>query len=117
MKTTITGRHFEISDSLRQHVDDEAAKLQRFFGGIVDCSVTMSVEKHRHCAEVTVNVYEHTLRSSHESADMTLSIDKALEKVERQLKRVHDKLRQPQRVNKEDLLTSQTATEEEEDEE
>lgn len=115
MKITITGRHFEISDSLRQHVDDEAAKIERFFDGIVDCSVTMSVEKHRHCAEVTVNVYEHTLRSSHESDDMIQSIDKALEKMERQLKRVHDKLRQPQRVSKEDLLTG--LAEEEEDEE
>lgn len=115
MNMTVTGRHFEVSDSLRQHVDEEAAKLQRFFDGIVACSVTMSVEKHRHSAEVTVSVYDHTLRSSHESGDMIQSIDKALEKVERQLKRVHDKLRQPQRVNKEDLLAS--PTEEEEDEE
>lgn len=115
MNITITGRHFDVSTVLREHIEREAHKLKRFFDGIVDCHVTMSVEKHRHLAEVTANLYDHTLRSSHESEDMMVSVDKALEKMERQLKRVHDKMREPHRIKKEDLLTSRS--EEEEDEE
>ena len=117
MNITITGRHFEVSELLRMHIEQETNKLNRFFDGIVDCHITVSVEKHRHLAEITTHLYDHTLRSSHESEDMTLSVDKALEKMERQLKRMHDKFREPHRINKEDLLTSRSEEEEEEDEE
>lgn len=93
MRMEITARHFELSDPLKQLVDKWAQKLERFDERIVDCQVVMSVEKHRKVVEVLVNAHGHVLRGIHESHDMYLSVDGAFEKVEAQLKRLGDRLK------------------------
>ena len=50
MQVTVTGRHFEITDALRQHIEGKIRKLDRYLDGITDVYVVLSVEKHRHIA-------------------------------------------------------------------
>jgi len=93
MRVEITARHFELSDPLRQLVDKWVQKLERFDDRILDCQVVMDVEKHRKVAEVLVNTHGHVLRGKHESHDMYLSLDGAFEKIEAQLKRLGERLK------------------------
>ncbi len=39
----ITFRHLEPSEALRQHIEQEAAKLEEFFRPIVDCHVVIDL--------------------------------------------------------------------------
>jgi putative sigma-54 modulation protein len=44
MHVTVTGRHFEITDPLRQHIESKLNKLDRYLDGITDVHVVLSVE-------------------------------------------------------------------------
>ncbi len=92
MQITVTGRHFEISDPLRQHIETKIRKLTRYLDGITDVSVVLSVEKHRHIAEMNLLIKgKSPIRGVEETHDMYLSVDTALDKIERQIRRYKDK--------------------------
>lgn len=92
MHTTITGRHFEVTDALRQHIDTKIQKMERFLDGITDLHVVLSVEKHRHSAEITLlQANGNTLRSLEETHDMYESVDKVIEKIEKQARKLNRK--------------------------
>ena len=117
MNITITGRHFDVVDDLREHAEKQIRRVQRFYRDIIDIQITMAVERHRHLVEITAHIHDHTLRASGESDDMYTSIDRAAGKLERQLKKFHGKFREPPRVNKEKILSATMEEEEEEEEE
>jgi putative sigma-54 modulation protein len=114
MQSNLTGRHVEITDALREHIDKKLEKLSSYGDNITDVRVVLSVEKYRQFAEITVSGRGNTKFHSHEATDdMYVSVDKAIEKVERQLRRHMSKRRSTQR-RKDD---SANAFEEESDEE
>jgi len=106
MNITITGRHFNVADDLKDYAEKEINKLQRFYKDIIDVQITMAVERHRHLVEITAHIHDHTLRASGEAGDMYTSIDRAAEKMERQLRKLHGKFREPPRVDKEKILSA-----------
>lgn len=92
MQITVTGRHFEITAPLRQHIESKISKLTRYLEGITDVNVVLSVEKHRHIAEFNLQVRnKNPIRGVEETHDMYLSVDTALDKIERQIRRHKDK--------------------------
>ncbi|MBD3308517.1 ribosome-associated translation inhibitor RaiA [candidate division KSB3 bacterium] len=91
MQITLTGRHFEITDPLRQHIDNKMSKLDRYVNGITDVHVVLSVEKHRHIAEINLQVHGNLIRGLEEKHDMYQAVDAAIDKLERQVKRFKDK--------------------------
>jgi putative sigma-54 modulation protein len=92
MHITVTGRHFEVTEALRQHIDTKMQKMERFLGGITDVHVVLSVEKYRHSAEMTLlQANGNTLRSLEETHDMYESVDKAIEKIEKQARKLNRK--------------------------
>ena len=91
MQITVTGRHFEITDPLRQHIKSKISKLDRYIGGITDVHVVLSVEKHRHIAEINLQINGNPIRGLEETHDMYLSVDTVIDKIERQIKRYKDK--------------------------
>lgn len=93
MQISITGRHVDLSDSLRAHVEKRLEGLQRYFDGVIRAHVVFCVEKSRHVAEITIQANNVTLHAEDETADLYASIDGAADKIEKQLKRHKDRLR------------------------
>ena len=92
MQITVTGRHFEITDALRQHIETKIQKMERFLGGITDVHLVLSVEKYRHSAEITLlQANGNTLRSLEETHDMYESVDTVIEKIEKQARKLNRK--------------------------
>jgi putative sigma-54 modulation protein len=87
MQITVTGRHFEITDALRQRIENKIHKLDRYLDGITDVHVILSVEKHRHIAEIILQANGNSIRSLEETHDMYLAVDTVIDKVERQIRR------------------------------
>lgn len=58
MRITISGKNIDITDGLRQAVEDKLSKLERYFTPETDIVVTLSVEKERQKIEVTIPVKE-----------------------------------------------------------
>ena len=91
MKLTVTGRNIEITDGIRNHLNDKIDKTLADLGEAADVHVALSVEKHRHFAEVTVKTKGFTLHSQDETEDLYTSMDKALEKMEKQIRKNKEK--------------------------
>ena len=92
MRMNITARHFEIDRALEEHTHERLWTLKKYFDKVIDAHVILSVEKYRHIAEITLMVSGITLASKEESENMRLSIDRAVGKLERQVKRYKAKL-------------------------
>lgn len=93
MKLQITTRHFELTPEMRTSAEERVGKLKRYFEHIIDVSLILSAEKHRQTAEVTLRTNSHDLVGTAESSDMKGSIDQAVEKIEVQLRKHKDRIR------------------------
>lgn len=92
MKPTITTRHFELNESLRQRTEERLTKMQRFFDRILEARVVVSLEKNRYSAEATVTA-NGTPLSSHAVAESDkVALEQALDKLEGQVRRHKDRL-------------------------
>ncbi len=92
MQIDVTGRHVEITDSLRSYVETKFQKLERHFEHINNTHVILSVEKDRQKAEATVHVNRGNLFAEDEQVDMYAAIDGLIDKLDRQLKKHKEKL-------------------------
>ena len=93
MLLTINGKGMTVSDYFEGIVEKKAGKLERYFREDTEVIVTLSIEKSRHIAEVTVPFFDGTLlRTEESSGDLYSSIDAALKKLERMIRRHRTRL-------------------------
>ncbi len=93
-----TGRNLEITEAMRGYTEDKLSKLERFFDHIIDAKVIMSYNHNRNHdparVEVQVNVPHGVVRAEEAGQDTYAAVDKAVDKLERQLKKYKDRLRE-----------------------
>jgi len=116
MQLTVTGRHFEITDPLRQHIDSKMSKISRYIDNVTDVHVVLSVEKHRHTAEVTFQANGATIRGVEEQHDMYLAFDTVMEKIERQIKKLKEKGSRKGRAGSKEIVQAENEDEGEDSE-
>ena len=92
MKINITGRNIELTDGLKNAVEDKLSKLDKFFTEDTQANVTLSVEKDRQKIEVAIPVKGNIIRSEQVSNDMYVSIDLVEEVIANQMKKYRNKL-------------------------
>jgi len=92
MKTTVTGRHVDITPALRAYVEERVNRVARYSDLATQAAVILTVEKYRHTADVSLNVNGVVIQAKEETSEMYASIDQAVEKIERQLKKHKDRL-------------------------
>lgn len=96
MRTTVTSRHFKAHQSLVSYTEDSLGTLTKFYNGIIKSEAILSYERSRNStkkAEVNIHVYNAILTGTYASEDFYKSIDGAVQKLRRQLKRYKEKLR------------------------
>jgi putative sigma-54 modulation protein len=91
MTIEITGRKIEVTPALRSFTEKKLKKLDRLLDGITEAHVILTVEKHRHTAEILVKSRLARLSGSETTNDLYASIGNVLEKIERQAKKLKDK--------------------------
>lgn len=99
MNIIITGKNIDITEGLKEAVNDKIGKLAKYFSDDTTAKVTLSVEKDRQKIEVTIPVKGNIIRSEQVSNDMYVSIDLVEEIIERQLKKYKNKLVDKQQQN------------------
>jgi putative sigma-54 modulation protein len=93
MQSRTTARHFDLTDELKSFVDKEIDKLERYFNNIIDTHLILDAEKSRMTAELKVKVHGTVLTSKVRSFDMYESVEKVIDKMEQQLKRYKERLK------------------------
>ena len=92
MQVSITGRHLEVTDSLKAHVEDKISKLKRHFDHVTDVHVILGVEKMVQKAEATVQISGAKLFAEDHQEDMYVAIDNMVDKLDRQIIKHKEKI-------------------------
>lgn len=94
MEIRIAGRHIQVTDAMKDYAKKKLSHLERYFGHIIEAHVIMNVEKNVHKIEVVLHTNVGKIFGEEKTNDMYTSIDKVLEKMEVQLKRQKEKIKE-----------------------
>jgi len=94
MDIQITSRKFRAKDSLRDFINKKVKSLEKYNSEILDANIVLSYTRQsdsiKH-ADIVLQVPGKTLSVSEESEDFNISIDNAVDKLQRQLKKLKTK--------------------------
>ncbi len=92
MDIEITGRHVDVTDSMREYAEKRLSKLVDEFPRIDKIHVILDIQRFTHTAEVIVHARRRILHEAKESSEnMYASIDLVVDKMEKQLRKAIDK--------------------------
>ena len=86
MNVSITFRHMDASEAIKKHTAAKLGKLQKFLRQPMTAKVTISVDKLKHVAEARISSGGAHLEAKESSGDMYTSIDRMIEKLDRQIR-------------------------------
>lgn len=92
MQVHITGRHVDVTDGIRDHVYDKVERTLVDFPRVEDVRVILEVQKHDHRTEILIQGKNIHIEAHASAENMYTSIDEALDKAERQLRKLREKV-------------------------
>jgi len=93
MQVSVTFRNTESKEVLREYVQEKLSKLKKYLDYPLEANVVLTVEKHRHLAEVTLLANRLTINAQEETEDMFSAIDRVMDKLERQILKYKEKIK------------------------
>ena len=93
MRTKITCRHCELESGLKEHVENKIEHLSRYFDRVDEAHIVFQAEGHRCIADITVHASRAVISSEQTADDMRSAFDRSMEKVERQIRRYKERIR------------------------
>ncbi|MBQ8689805.1 MAG: ribosome-associated translation inhibitor RaiA [Clostridia bacterium] len=87
MKITIYGKQMTVRESLKELIEKKLQKFDKFFGSETEAFVTCRVRKAVKILEITVNYGGTMFRSEEESETFITALDRAVESLERQIRK------------------------------
>lgn len=85
MRINISGHHVELTDPLKDYVNQKFERLERHFDNITNIDVTLVVEKQNQKAEASVHVAGADLFADAQNDNMYAAIDGLVDKLDRQI--------------------------------
>ncbi|HLK46917.1 MAG TPA: ribosome-associated translation inhibitor RaiA [Bryobacteraceae bacterium] len=100
MKITYTGRQVELAPAQLKKLEARFAKVGKLLDGRKECEahVILSLERHLHQAEATINYHHHQLVGIGSSNDLFTAVHSAIEKLEKQAVKTRTKWRDTKRT-------------------
>lgn len=112
IKFSIRGENIEVTEALRNYVEEKVAKIEKYFHADQELNAKVNLKVYRDKrskVEVTIPLGSITLRAEDISQDMYGSIDLVVDKIERQIRRNKTKI---EKKNRQKVPTGQLFTEE-----
>ena len=101
MKLNIRGDKLEITDAIRDYVEDKLGRLDKYFkDSDINANVLLKVKGNRQIIEVTVPTDKYILRSEEEHNDLYAAIDLVVDKLVGQIRKNKTKLKKQNIDNK-----------------
>lgn len=100
MNLSVTGRHLDVTSSLRNYITEKMDRLERHFDNVTNIHVVLSVEKLRQKAEATINLTGGQIYADETEEDMYAAIDLLTDKLDRQIIKHKEKIKDHHRRDK-----------------
>jgi len=93
MQVNITFRHLESTEALKAYAREKIEHIQRYIDRPSEAHVVLYVDNLEHHADINLKAGPFHLRGEAKSEDMYASIDLATDKIQKQLKKHKEKLK------------------------
>ncbi len=112
MNISITSRHFKAEPALKTYAENKVSKLNRFFDGVVHCDVVFLNEHSKpngtdKMVEIKLSVHDKVLKAVETTDDYFKAVDKAVDKLEKQLVKFKQKIKHEGRTPQSAVRTNQ----------
>ena len=96
MKITVTARHMDVTEVMKEYAVEKAERLEKFFDNIRKVEIILDAERNkRYSAEMIVSAARGQVLVCHTTdSSATAALDIVLDKMERQLTKFKEKLRE-----------------------
>ena len=91
MNIKITGKNIDITEAMKDYIEKRVEKLEKFEGKNTDVNVVCSVEREDQIVEIQISHDGEFLRVEERNPDLYASVDLALDRAERQLRKEKEK--------------------------
>ena len=91
MNIIINCKQMDLTKNLKEYAEEKISKFKKYLGNVSEATVTLSVEKYRHKAEVLLKVNGSFIQAQSTTGEMYSSIDDVVEKLARQVRKYKDK--------------------------
>lgn len=92
-----TGKNLQVTDEMRDEVESQLSKLDKYFDKEVRCDVTLSTFKHNTEVEITIDLPGAFIRSEVSDTDLRTALDRATDVLSRQIRKHKTKLQKKYR--------------------
>jgi putative sigma-54 modulation protein len=93
MQMSVTFRHMEPSEALKQYVVDKLQRVRRLFPDPIRAQIVLSLERYLHKADIIITLNNGlSIKGTELTEDMYAAIDLVMDKIERQVRRYKDKI-------------------------
>jgi putative sigma-54 modulation protein len=99
MNVEYTGRQYEITPAIRKEVETRLTKIRKILGDRFETKVTLTMEKRRHKAEITISPRNGLLVGLAQAGNMTAAVNEALDHLEKQAVKYKTRWRTKKRHN------------------
>jgi putative sigma-54 modulation protein len=93
MQTSVTFKNLDSSEHLKSYVSDKLNRFDKYLYNPAEANVVLTVEKFRHIAEVNIVGDRLNIVGKEETEDMYSAIDMVLDKLEKQIKKQREKIK------------------------
>lgn len=102
MNITITGKELKATEAIKEYVEKKLERIEKYFeGDEINVSVKIKSERTSQIAEMQVNVKSYSIRAVTETKDLYASIDKDIDILEGQIRKIKTK---KEKMNKEESI-------------
>ncbi len=91
MKLQIDGRHVEVTDPMKEHINSKLETLDTYIHKDATTHVIVKLEKRRHIVEASVATTHAVFFATAHSEDMYTATDMVVDKLERQMSKSKEK--------------------------
>ena len=91
MNLNITGKDFDLTDSIRNYIEDKVSKISKYIGDEFDATATLKIEGNEQVAEIRVTYDGEVIKAVTASKDLYSSVDKDIDILEGQIRKIKTK--------------------------
>lgn len=107
MEIIIHARHLDTTEAIKNYVNKKAIKLTKYASKIIKIQFTLKIEGQNNVVEAICSDARAKLVAEVANPDMYAAIDLVIDKLEKQIVRQKEKLKQPRRIIKGETTTGE----------
>lgn len=91
-RVTVSGRHVQVTESMKEYAIEKILKLERFAPRLIDVNVTMDIQKLDHRVDVVMKYDTIKIKTHAVTGDMYATVDIVVNKLQNQIRRYKDRI-------------------------